>query len=74
MTDERQRYRELLRVVLATAPTEIDCDQLLVRVGALLEALRGGAAVPPDLLPALQHLQVCPECREEFDALLEAHE
>jgi hypothetical protein len=71
---ERQRLRELLRVVMATAPTEIDCDQLLARVGALLEAVEAGAGMPPDLLMALQHLEVCAECKEEFDALLETHE
>ena len=72
--DERRRLRELLRVVMATAENEIDCDELLSRVAALLDARRAGAEVPTELMPALQHLAVCPECKQEFDALLEAHE
>lgn len=72
--DEQGRLRELLRVVAATAETEIDCDELLSRVAALLDARRAGADVPPELMPVLQHLAVCPECKQEFDALLEAYE
>lgn len=71
---ERQRLRELLRVVMATAATEIDCDELLVRVGTLLDASRSGAPVPPGLLPVLQHLEVCAACKQEYDALLESED
>lgn len=67
--DERQ-IRKLLRSLLATEPVEIDCDEVLTRIGAFLEARRGEATLPPELGAVAQHLEVCPECKEEFEALL----
>ena len=63
---------ELLRVLLATEPTEIDCDEFLARVGAYLEALGPDDSPPAELRAVSQHLAVCAECREEFDALVRA--
>jgi hypothetical protein len=68
-----QQMKELLRVVMATAPEEIDCDEFLAGVGAYLEAIGPDGKVPADLRAVLQHLEVCPECKEEFDALLKVH-
>jgi len=68
MRPTRDELRELLRLVAATAPRELDCDEFLARVGSLLEAWRGG--VPDELRDVAQHLEVCPECLEEFEALL----
>jgi hypothetical protein len=74
MSSTRQeRLRALLRVVHATAPEELDCDQFLARVAPLLEAVAADAALAEELRPVAQHLTVCPECKEEFDALLRAH-
>ena len=64
---------ELLRVVSATEPEELDCDQILERVGALLESLEQEEEVPGELAKVSQHLEVCPECREEFDALMRVY-
>jgi len=71
MSSARDKMIELLKLVQATRTREIDCDQFLERVGALLE--RGLRDLPPDLIEAAQHLEVCPECHEEFEALLELH-
>lgn len=73
MKPTRQQMRELLRVVLATEPSEIDCDEFLVHVGAYLEALGPDDQPPAELRAVSQHLAVCAECREEFDALVRAH-
>jgi hypothetical protein len=70
----RENLLELLRVVLATAPEEIDCEEFLDRVGSFLEALGPDGRVPADLRAVSQHLEVCPECKEEFDALLKLHQ
>jgi hypothetical protein len=67
------QMKELLRVVMATAPEEIDCDEFLARVGAYLEAIEPDGKIPPDLWAVSQHLEVCPECKEELDALLKVH-
>ena len=68
MKPTTEQLRELLRVVAATRPQEIDCEQFLTRVAAYLESL-GEQALPPELDVVAQHLEVCPECSEEFDAL-----
>jgi hypothetical protein len=67
-----EEMRELLRVVLATDPVEIDCDVFLARVAAFLESLDPDDTMPAELKAVSQHLAVCAECREEFDALLRA--
>jgi len=62
----------LARSIAATRPEEIDCDEWLSRVGRLLEIMQRGEPVPPDLAPVLQHIELCPECQEEFQLLLAA--
>jgi len=73
MTSKRNRLRELLRVIEATEAEELNCDEFLARVAPLLEAVEAETEVPDELRPAVQHLSVCPECKEEFEALLRAH-
>jgi len=74
MISKRQRLRDLLRAVQAIEPLEIDCDELLARVAPYLEAVVGGRELRAELRQVGQHLTVCPQCKEEFDALLRAHE
>ena len=70
---KRHQLTELLRVVIATVPDEIDCDAFLDRVATYLEALGPDGKIPPELQAVSQHLEVCSECKEEFDALLKLH-
>ena len=74
MKPKRMQLADLLRVVSATEPEELDCDQVLESVGALLESLEEGEEPPEELAKVSQHLRVCPECREEFDALMRVYE
>ncbi|TFH20363.1 MAG: hypothetical protein E4H03_12355 [Myxococcales bacterium] len=67
-----EQMRELLRLVEATNAAEIDCEEFLARVGAVLESLEPGENIPPEFRAVAQHLQVCGECKEEFDALMVA--
>ena len=67
-----EQLLDLLRAVEATAATEIDCDELLSRVAAYMESRDGEALSEDDRRSVAQHLTICPECREEFDALLRA--
>lgn len=73
MKPVREQLLELLRLVSATAPDELDCDEFLQHVGALLEALKAGEKPPAELATVAQHLEVCGECREEFDALMNVY-
>ncbi len=69
----REQLRELLRVLAATEPQEIDCEELLARVGAYLEGVKPAGEPPAELRQVAQHLEICSECREEFDALVDFH-
>lgn len=68
----RERFDALLDAVMSTEDEEIDCDEFLDRAGELLEAMMERNEVPEDLAHVSQHLSVCPECREEFEALIRA--
>ena len=73
MKPTREQLRELLRVVAATEPQEIDCEEFLARVGAYLEGAKPTGEPPAALLQVAQHLEICSECREEYDALVDLH-
>ncbi len=73
MTPTREQLRELLRLVAATEPEEINCEEFLARVGAYLEGLELESKPPPEFGQVSQHLEICTECREEFDALVDLH-
>lgn len=73
MSPSRKQLERLLSLVSATRAEEIDCDEFLARVGAYLERLNTSALDQQDVMEVRQHLEVCPECREEFEALLQVH-
>lgn len=73
MKPTREQLRVLLGVIDKTAPQEIDCHELLAGIGALLESLEAGERPPAELHQVRQHLEVCPPCAEEFDALMLAY-
>jgi len=73
MNPNRSQLHALLRMIDATRRHEIDCDEFLDRVALLLETIAAERGLPDALHPVVQHLLVCPECKEEFDALLRAH-
>ena len=62
--------RTLLRLVEATRERELDCDELLQRAGRYVEAIVKGGKLK-GFETVVQHLEQCPECTEEIDALLD---
>ena len=72
MTLGNEEYRELARALLATRPEEIDCDQWLDRVGLYLDLIEAGRPIPESLRPVEVHLNLCPDCAEEYAAMREA--
>ena len=72
MEPTREQLAALARQLASTAPQEIDCEAVLDCVAAYLEATRSDAALPPELEMVGQHLEVCPSCFEEFQALVRA--
>jgi hypothetical protein len=64
--------RELARSVLLTRPDEIGCDDWLGYAPSYAELVAASQPVPEPLRKAAEHLDLCPECAEEFRALLAA--
>lgn len=68
-----EQLAELARSVAETAEEEIDCEEMLSRAAAFLEAVTGGQSdLPESLRVVAQHLKVCAECREEMEMMLAA--
>ena len=70
MTTAEEKLRELLALLNTTEAEEIDCDEFLDGVAAYVEHT-GVAELPEAHLAVSQHVNVCPECREELEALLD---
>lgn len=64
--------RRLLQWLDLTTADEIDCEEFLARVAGVVERLRPDEPPPPGAEAVLHHLKVCPECDEEFRAVLRA--
>ena len=65
---DREQLAALARLVAKTASVELDCGEVLDRLAPYLEQ-RGQSGLEAELDRVRQHLQVCPECLEEFEAL-----
>jgi hypothetical protein len=64
--------RDLAEVLLNTRPDELTCDEWMDRVGGYAEAVASGAPAPAGSELVAHHISICPECREEFEAVVEA--
>ena len=72
MKKELDILKRLAALVEATADDEINCEVFLDRVARFLEMQDKPETLDPSLQEVAQHLRACPECLEEYDALLEA--
>ncbi|WP_182870567.1 hypothetical protein [Stieleria mannarensis] len=65
----KQEIDDLLRLVGLTERTEINCEQCLALVAEFAEQKLTGKSIHEGLVAVEQHLTVCSECREEYEAL-----
>lgn len=69
---EPETLKQMVRNVLTTRPDEIGCDECFEQLDRFVEMTLAGKN-PAEALPLVQdHLERCHDCREEFEALLEA--
>ncbi len=64
--------RGLLGWIGLTRESEIDCDQCLDKVAEFAERELTGRTIPESLESVSHHLQLCADCREEYEALQRA--
>jgi hypothetical protein len=67
-----QQLKILAAVLLKTKPAELTCDEWLDAIAPYAEAILKDGQPPIDSVSIQHHLEICPECREEFEALLSA--
>jgi len=68
----KKEIEELIRIVGLTKDDEINCDQCLSFVAEFAEHKLAGKSVPEGLKAVEQHLSICVECRDEYEALEKA--
>lgn len=70
MDDAQMKTVKMLDMIANTAEEELTCDEVFDLLDQFTEMAQRGEDVAR-LMPLVhQHLQMCPECKEEYDALL----
>lgn len=72
MSLSEQQISSLLGLVAQTEEDKIDCDTCFNDIAQFAEANLAGAEVPEALKLVERHLQQCPCCKDEFQALRNA--
>jgi len=62
--------QKLLQSLAMTREQEISCDDVFAVLDQFVEAVRRGENVLLLMPLVRQHLDMCPDCREEYEALL----
>ncbi|TWT92122.1 hypothetical protein Pla108_41320 [Botrimarina colliarenosi] len=60
---------QLLKLLRRTEDRELNCEQCLALVAEFAESHLAGKSIPAGLQAIEQHLAVCGECLEEYEAL-----
>jgi len=63
-------FRMLLREIAETREVEIGCDECFEQVDRFVEIKISGLNTAQAMPLVQEHLEICGECREEFEALL----
>ena len=61
---------KMLQALAKTEEQEISCDHVFAVLDEFVEAVRRGENVLLLMPLVRQHLDMCPDCREEYEALL----
>ena len=69
---DADRLKEMARGIMTTRPDEIGCDECFQQVDRFVDMVLDGKNAT-EAMPLVQdHLNRCQDCREEYEALLEA--
>ena len=63
-------FKMLLREIAETREVEIGCDECFEQVDRFVEMKISGLNTAQAMPLVQEHLEICGECREEFEALL----
>ena len=69
---DQVRLKSIVRAIAHTQPDEIGCDDCFEQLDTFAEMGLAGKDAAEALPLVQQHLLHCHDCREEFEALLDA--
>jgi len=71
MSLNKQQIDALLGLISSAESDSADCDSCFEHLAEFAETELSGKDIPEALQTVQRHLQQCPCCREEYEALLE---
>lgn len=74
MSLSKREIAGLLNLIGSTRDQEIDCENCLAMVAEFAEFQLAGRPLREGLEAVEHHLQICTDCREEYEALQRALE
>lgn len=69
---EPQTLRTVVKAIASTQDNELNCDECFDHVDCFAEHVLAGKNAAEAMPLVQEHLDRCPPCREEFEALLDA--
>ena len=69
---DRDIFKALIGEIADTREVEIGCDECFEQLDHFVEMRLSGMDTAQAMPLVQEHLQICGECREEFEALLAA--
>jgi hypothetical protein len=72
MSLSKEEIDGLMRLVGLTKDEEINCEGCLAFVAEFAEREQAGRSIPAGLEAVAHHLSLYAECRDEYEALLQA--
>jgi hypothetical protein len=69
---DRDTFKALIGEITETREVEIGCDECFEQLDRFVETKLTGVNADQAMPLVQEHLEICGECREEFEALLAA--
>lgn len=72
MTLSPEQMDRLMQLLGLTRDVELNCNECLEQVSEYADCELRGKSIPEALRAVEEHLRICGECREEYEALRQA--
>ena len=70
MNQSEDMMRKLIEQIALTQERELDCGEVFAVLDQYTEAIIAGRDVHEQFALVIHHLELCPDCLEEYEALL----
>ena len=70
MNQSEDMMRKLIEQIALTQERELDCGEVFAVLDQYTEAILAGGDVQEQFALVIHHLELCPDCLEEYEALL----